>query len=56
VVEFEEDVLDQFKGITFNCTKTKEYKELSKKYKNPTRLAGMPFTTTLTELMNHKEN
>ena len=36
VVEFEEDVLNQFKNITFNCTETKEYKELSKKHKNPT--------------------
>jgi predicted component of viral defense system (DUF524 family) len=48
VVEFESEVLPEFKGITFNCTETKEYKELSKKYKNPTILAGMPFTTTIT--------
>jgi predicted component of viral defense system (DUF524 family) len=56
VVEFESEVLPEFKGVTFNCTETKEYKELSKKHKNPTKLAGMPFTTTLTELMNHIES
>ena len=52
VVEFEEDVLDQFKDLTFNCNETSEYKVLLEKYKNPTKLAGIPFTTTLTELLN----
>ncbi|MHA7942193.1 DUF2357 domain-containing protein [Formosa sp. 3Alg 14/1] len=53
VVEFENDVLPQFKEITFNCLETKEYKELSKRHKNSRVLAGIPFTTTLTDLLQN---
>ena len=51
VVEFEKEILSEFKGVTFNCNETSEYKELSEKHKNLTKRAGIPFTTTLTELM-----
>lgn len=54
VVEFEKDILSEFKDVTFNCNTTPEYKELEKRYKNPNELAGVPFTTTLTVLMNNK--
>ncbi|GGW59253.1 hypothetical protein DFQ11_1011030 [Winogradskyella epiphytica] len=54
VVEFESDIISEFKGARFDCNDTKEYKELEKKYKNPRIRAGIPFTTTLTELMNVK--
>ncbi|MDX1279577.1 hypothetical protein, partial [Oceanihabitans sediminis] len=54
VVEFESEVLPEFKNVVFNCNNTKEYKELEKKHKNPRKRAGIPFTTTLTELMKAK--
>ena len=51
VVEFEKEVLPEFKGVEFNCNNTAEYKMLEKKFKNPRIRAGIPFATTLTELM-----
>jgi predicted component of viral defense system (DUF524 family) len=51
VVEFEREVLPEFKGVIFNCNETREYKELERQHKNPHTLPGIPFTTTLTELM-----
>lgn len=51
VVEFEEDILPEFKDAIFNYGQTKEYKKLSKEYKNPTVLAGIPFVTTLSALL-----
>lgn len=52
VVEFEKEILKEFQGVNFNYDLTPEYIELSHKHKNPLILAGIPFTTTLSQLFN----
>jgi len=53
VVEFDITILPEFEGVTFNYASTKEYQELKKKHTNKQELAGIPFSTSLTELMKN---
>jgi hypothetical protein len=39
-------------SLNWNFKELKSYKKLQEKISNPYKLAGTPFTTTLTELMS----
>lgn len=54
VVDFENEgiIIPEFEKVKWNFKDIKEYKVLKEKIKNQYTLAGTPFTTTLTKLMD----
>lgn len=52
VIDIEREVESEFKNIEWQFSKLKKYNEILRLVKNPYTKAGLPFTVTLTELMN----
>lgn len=55
VVEFDPNVPPEFKDIDLNCNENAVFEALAKVHNNEQKLAGIPFTVSLTELLQNKD-